>query len=268
VQVVGGADHGCALLSNGRAGCWGSAFNVNAVTTNKTGVTAIAAAASDTCIATATRADCYGRGYLLSLSGAFKQLAIDGRTDDNFLCGITMTNQVRCTTDASAASFISSAPTTAAVEVEIGNGFACARNNAGQLSCWDSGNTYSVPGTYRALSIAASICALDLATGAPDCSGIFEDTTLVAPTTAGFVDIDTEERPGAQFGTIAEYACAVSPANGLVCWGSRPAGVPASEAGDFVKIDAAPRHACAVRSNGTAKCWGNTQGAMIPAMIP
>jgi hypothetical protein len=121
-------------------------------------------------------------------------------------------------------------------------------------------------GTYKALSIAASVCVLDLATGTPTCISPSGGTAPTAPMIAGFVDIDAE----VAFSTfdVLEYACAVSPANGLVCWGSRPTGVPASEAGDFVKVDAAPRHVCAVRSDGTAKCWGNTAGAMIPAVIP
>ncbi len=268
VQVVGGSNHGCALLSNGRAGCWGSAFNVNAVTTNKTGIVAIAAESSDTCMAAANRVTCYGRGYLLSLTGAFKQLSIDGRTNDNFLCGVTTANQVACASDLFRQTFTTRVPAGSFVEVEVGSGFACARSAAGALSCWDNVESYSVQGTYKALGIASSACLLDLATGAPTCIGLADPTPLLAPTTAGFVDIDTESRPGAQLGLVDEYACAVSPSNGLVCWGTLPTLVPASEAGDFVKIDAAPRHVCAVRSDGTAKCWGNTAGAIIPAMIP
>jgi hypothetical protein len=267
-KVVGGSNHGCALLTNGRAGCWGSANNLNAVQTNKTGIVEIVAGASDTCMATATQARCYGRGYLLSLSGAFTKLAIDGRGTYNNLCGINAAGEIKCDTDNFSNSFVNNAPTTGNyVEVEVANGFGCGRTSAGAIVCWDNQQGYNVNGTFKSIALARSACLLNM-TGVAECITYDEVTTLVAPMTAGFVDIDTESRPGSQFNTTVEYACAVSPTNGLVCWGERPSGVPAAEAGDFVKIDAAPNHACAVRSDGTAKCWGNTQGAMIPSMIP
>jgi hypothetical protein len=259
-------DHGCALLSNGRAGCWGSAFNVNAVATNKVGVVTIAAGHSDTCMAAANRVECYGRAYLLGLNGSFKQISIDGRTDNNFLCGVNTANRVSCASDLFRQTFTTRVPAGSFEEVEVGNGFACARSAAGALSCWDNVQSYTIQGTYKALSIAESACMLDMATGAAVCINPAGGVAPTPPMTTGFVDIDTE----VAFGTFSAftYACAVSPANGLVCWGSPPAGVPASEAGDFVKVDAAPYHVCAVRSDGTAKCWGNSDGAMIPAVIP
>jgi hypothetical protein len=75
------------------------------------------------------------------------------------------------------------------------------------------------------------------------------------------------------------FACYITPARTLLCWGENTSGqlgdgtgdhanytgyaIPAEVLSDVVKVDGAHQHACALRQNGELWCWGrNFSGAL------
>ena len=61
------------------------------------------------------------------------------------------------------------------------------------------------------------------------------------------------------------YSCAIKEVDGKIdCWGnvpfndnpSQPGSFPSPTDGGYVKLSVESRHGCAIKTNGTAKCWG------------
>jgi hypothetical protein len=174
-------------------------------------------------------------------------------------------------------------------DVTAGTDHSCGLREDGSIACWglnDVGQTDAPAGTgHRAIVASAGgqhTCALDAAraivcwgaghagqSDAPDGTGY----RLLAVTATGGCAVDADHRvrcwgeaiPGAPesngFIMIAagsRYVCGLRHGS-VECWGWLEAGevLETPGGGDFVRIGTGYTHACALRADGSLRCWGS-----------
>lgn len=283
--ISAGQFHTCALTSAGGVKCWG--YNAggelgDGSTTNRlvpvnvaslgSDVTAISAGQTHTCALTsAGGVRCWGRN-------GFGQLG-DGSTNHSLV-------PVNVTGLGSGVTAISS-----------GNGYSCALTSAGGVKCWgaatlgdgitDSLVPVNVPGLEGGVAAISAghdhACALTAA-GGVKCWGSNAFGWLGDGSATGNnvwmppVDVSGLGSGVRAISVGAAYACALTGADGVKCWGANVFGqlgngslgdsedgslvseVPVSASvlgGDVISIRAGKDRTCALTLAGVFKCWGS-----------
>jgi len=270
-RVSAGADHTCALLTDGSIACWGHGGDGrlgDGATSNRStplrvaslgGVaTDVSAGELNTCAVVASRVRCWGAngsGQIATASG-LERSPVD----------------------------VPGVPA-AAVQVSAGRGHTCAVQSGGEVHCWGDNNDGQVgagaassvePPTLIDLMADAQevtaggthTCAL-LVGGQLYCWGRGSDGQLGNGGTA--------QRPApfrvpsftaTQVSAGASHTCALSP-SGAFCWGTNGDGQlgngltlrspsPSAVVGvtDFTFVEAGALHTCGRRGSGSLACWG------------
>ena len=129
-----------------------------------------------------------------------------------------------------------------ATEISVGETFACAKREAGEISCWGS-NSLGQLGSFE----AADMSAMPIST--------LEDVA----------------RDGIELVTAGSFhACAVLRDGGVVCWGDNlfgqlgngqertyePKKVKVARLNDAADVSASHNHTCALHETGEVSCWG------------
>ncbi len=278
-RLVLGERHGCAI-DGGLASCWGDngagqlgngTLEASATPVRVSGVASVASLAlgrGHTCAVSNGRASCWGDNG----SGALGSGPPGG--------------------------MFSSAPETVVdldgvVEVVTGEGFSCARRQAGDVACWgrgdvgqlgdgkrrDSVRPTPVPGLAKVIDLDARderVCAVTN-DGKVACWGKEADT---ADGKAGRIDAKPRSIQGvANATTVAvgvEHTCATRRGDDVTCWGSNLDGrlgagdlaersAPASVKGTkgATVVVAGRTHSCARTADGRVACWGGNRNGQL-----
>jgi alpha-tubulin suppressor-like RCC1 family protein len=262
IRIAAGGDHTCAVLTSGALRCWGrnnfgqlgrgntqnigddeTVFSANNVDLG-TGVTVkdLALGGDHTCALLTTGAvRCWGRNNWGQLGYGDTNNRGDNEPISN-LPNVSLTGTIR--------------------KLVAGDAHTCALTFAGTLRCWGRGQEGQLGQNFSGFRVS------DNAWG---------DTATRLPSMLSS-DIDT----GAQVTDVTAgdfHTCALSSDGQLKCWGwgssgqlgygstasldtPRPDGVNLDGVTAF-RISAGFGHTCALRSNGTARCWGaNSQGQL------
>jgi alpha-tubulin suppressor-like RCC1 family protein len=198
-----------------------------------------------------------------------------------------------------------------ATAVSVGSDFACAVTAAGGVDCWGSANfgeLGSNPGKLTASGVAGWVPAPIVGLTSTVAAVSAGNQSACALTTGGAVmcwgyggtgdlgngSTNSSEVPvqvtglasGAKSVAVGDnYACAVTGAGGVVCWGNNDSGVLGnnSTAGSLLPVQVVGLasgvasvstgmvSACAVTAGGAVMCWGdNTYGELgiAPAASP
>ena len=278
--IAAGSSHTCALTTRGGVVCWGNNYNgllgdgtfINSAVpvdvVGLTGVTAIAAGFYQTCALTGVGAVwCWGLDFgptggpltgkpaaAPGLQGSIVAITV-GTTHS---CALSVAGGVQCwglndygqlgAPTASMFNVITSVTglRSEVVAIATGDRHSCAVKTSGAVLCWGA-NGYGQLGdgtrTNRALPVPVT--------------GLAPEVVALA---AGY-----------------RHTCAVGRAGALTCWGQnaygqlgdgttsavsvpvRVSGLPGGVRG----VTAGQRQTCAVRTDGTAWCWGgNTRGQL------
>ncbi|WP_157370730.1 RCC1 domain-containing protein [Vulgatibacter incomptus] len=191
---------------------------------------------------------CFGSdlsGLLQPPAGSYKEVGLSYANG----CGVKSDGSIICWGD----NQIGLAPTAPFpgpfASVSMGTNVSCGIDaNDGGLLCWGEAGLTSAPaGAFTQVSSRGpNVCALD-STGAATCWGSspWQMTGLYQQIALGL-----------------DFACGLDLAGEIECEGAlTTTDVPA---GSYVFIDAGDRHACGVRLDGTAACWGDSRGGTPP----
>lgn len=277
-KIVGGAEHTCALLSNGIVRCWGSNYNGqlgdgNSATYSTSPVTVLG-------ITTAT----------------------DIATGSDHTCALLANQRVQCwgadasgqignnaaLADVASPTFISSAFADF-TRIAAGGNTSCARRSGGTVVCWGAdgegatGNNGSfvnnpVPVNVSALTDATDVsvgrghaCSVR-ATNAVRCWGAnaFGQLGNNLQTNSGVSVLVSGSLLANLVSVGGDTSCAVLANGSVQCWGSgnygqlangnttgfekTPVAIPALNL--FVKISMGLKHSCALDSSSAVNCWG------------
>jgi alpha-tubulin suppressor-like RCC1 family protein len=262
-RIAAGGDHTCAILQGGALRCWGrndagqlGRGNTANIGDNETvfsagnvdlgaGVTVqdLALGGFHTCALLTTGAvRCWGRNEVGQL-GYGNTATLGDNEPINNLPNVSLTGTVR--------------------KLVAGNTYTCALTFAGTLRCWGNGFYGQLGQNFPGWN------GIHTAFGNPNWGDSANELPSTLPS-----DINT----GAQVTDMAAgdfHICALSTDGALKCWGLgengqlgygnlNSLGIPAAGGVNLdgvtaYRISAGANHTCALRSNGTARCWG--QGA-------
>ena len=184
--------------------------------------------------------------------------------------------------------------------IAAGNGTSCAISNAGALKCWGLGDygqigdrwnldrstpteSFGMSSGVQQVSVSPtgkSVCAV-MTGGGAKCWGLNDRGQLGNSSTVqswGPANVTGLASGVAQVAVGGSYACALTTAGAVKCWGANGVGElgiapltgDQSEPKDVVGLSSGVtaigvglQHACALLSDGTVKCWGqNSDGRL------
>jgi alpha-tubulin suppressor-like RCC1 family protein/putative cell wall-binding protein len=295
-QISVGAQHTCAVITDGTARCWGYNFDgqlgdgstVNSSTpvevTGLSDITQISAATTHTCARLADgTAYCWGFNWSGQLG--------DGTTTDSVTPVAVQTSSG------------DSSPLSDVVEISAGEHHSCAVLSDGTARCWGSGfhgrlgdGTTTNSSTPVLVSGLTGVSVAQISAGPIHTCAVLTDGTARCwggnwgghlgngSTTASSTPVAVHTAAGdatplsgvVQISTSATHTCAVLEDGTARCWGSNtdgqlgngsttasstPVTVHASAADSnplsaVVEITTGYDHTCAVLTDGTARCWG------------
>ena len=297
---VSGLD-ACGLHSDGAVSCWGSnewsqcerrhticlthfsedqvfapAGKFSAIYSAGDGLYALRADGTVTCW--------YGssRGCNTRLTGTFSTISVTTR--DGF-CGIRRNGSVACS-----GSNSSNPPGGTFIAIAAGNRSCGIRTN-GSVACWggrDQGRVPAPAGTFTSLSAGQDyVCGIRTAgsvvcwghaewdpsrgtgtgtlegIGAVTCGYLIRDGGIHCSLRLGGGPTGNEDGqadpPEGTFTAISaglSHACGIRTDGSATCWGNNSHGQASAPAGDFTAISTTGTRSCGVRTNGTATCWG------------
>lgn len=242
-KVVIGNHHGCGILTDGTARCWGnndygqwvpSQDRFKSLALDKFSTCGVRTDGSVTCWGQITQH--YGPG---APAGVFTSVAsYFGRT-----CAIKVDGSVQCW------RFAPAPPTGAFKQVAPGEYHACGiRREDDSLACWgddQEGEADPPSGEFRRVSSGHSFSCGLTTSGKAQCWGWNFDGQTEAPDDT-FIDISVGQ----------DHACAVRENGTLACWGKRGVGLIEAPEGSYQRVYAGMAHSCALRDDGVAVCWG------------
>ncbi len=280
VDIAAGGYHTCAYTSAGQAWCWGANYtgalgdgtqtlsNVPVQVVSGAGVTSISTGQEHTCAVKSGQVWCWGYN-------AFGQLGNDDTVDS--------WTMVRAG-DLSGIESVSCGGNHTCAVSGSGSAWCWGRNVSGQVGDGTDGNARHQPVQLSGLTNVAAVSA-----------GRFDHTCAVMSWFAIFCwgsnefgqlgtgDQESKNEP-TQVGTDYEmiqagrdHTCALDTAGAAWCWGSNDNGrlgdgsgsnqaYPSAVAGlqaAVSSIAVGGQHSCAVRTDGTAWCWGlNDKGQL------
>jgi alpha-tubulin suppressor-like RCC1 family protein/5-hydroxyisourate hydrolase-like protein (transthyretin family) len=244
IHVARGQEHGCGVLSDGQAICWGSGSALGNGTSSSTsnappapvsGGTAFAsvhARWSHTCgLSTGGAAYCWGSSH----------------TGD----GTTTVRNVPTP--------VSGGLTFTMITAGLSQG--CGLTSSGEAHCWGTTPPTPVSGGLTFVSIDASnhTCGLTSA-GVAYCWGSNQRGQL-GDGTRDFRSAPVPVAGGLTFSAIsvgANHTCGITPSGAAYCWGLNYADTPRAVPGglSFTAIAASTLHTCGLVTGGAAYCWG------------
>ena len=233
VQVAAGANHTCALMSDGTVWCWGSGGYIQlgdpSGTTSLdpvqvslgTTVSSIAVGGNTSCaVTTAGNVLCWGRNNKGQIGNGTTQLS----------GGVTPVQ-------------LSAIPTSFTLRhLELGGQHSCATSTAGAVWCWGYANKLQLGNTANST------------------------TDQSTP-----VQTDSLGSTAASVSAGTDYSCALTTGGTVMCWGNnangqlgRGSATPATSAAptavsvgsNVAVVSAGNSHACVVTTAGAALCWG------------
>jgi alpha-tubulin suppressor-like RCC1 family protein len=281
-----GAAQSCALLSNGRAVCWGD--NTDGELGDSTENT------------TAMAVPVTGQGTFVALSAGGGVVGGANQT-----CGLLAGGTVQCwggnlfgglgngtTTGSDMPAAVQGL--TDVTAISAGFNYTCAVRSDGTVWCWGyfggmpapvgSMETTTTPVQVPGISTAIGIAADHVEGAATPCALLSGGSVTCWGTSPG----DTSGLAGAvAIGAGAGQACAVLETGAVVCWGTNSHGelgdgptdggptvassTPVTVQGivNATAIAVGFHHACALLADQTVTCWGdNSAGETIPNSLP
>ncbi|MCA9515378.1 MAG: hypothetical protein KC635_10575, partial [Myxococcales bacterium] len=291
VQFSISPDHGCAVRRTGQVRCWGGENGHGEHGSGATGYSGSGSVA----VLTLTNAVKVGAGQehtcALTADGAVYCWGRDdrGQVGNGSSSAANQLAPVPVMTD-----FNGTTPLTGAIDIAVGESFACALRIDGAVWCWGEG-VYGQLGTGQqqnvtfaqqgqatnALSIVAGkrhTCALNAA-GRVSCWGSNDygqvgiglaQSVVTTPQDVGLADV-------LALGTGALHVCAVRANGQASCWGRNdhaqigtgtasenvPTPTPVAGLSALSAIAAGDGFTCARRADGTAWCWGSGEGGRL-----
>ncbi|MDE0318603.1 MAG: cell wall-binding repeat-containing protein [Acidimicrobiaceae bacterium] len=257
--VAAGAEHTCAVAAGGSIVCWGDNSG-GQLHTPAGAFSAVAAGGRHSCALRRDggRAVCWGddsSGQLEAPEGAFSAVAagglLRGVEATGFSCALRREGASAVCWGDNSFGQVSEVPEGRFVSVAAGWGHACGIRGNGAVACWGAdhrGQVSQAPrGAFSAVAAGAwHTCALRRSSGEAACWGAHGAT----------------DPPAGAYRAIvagADVTCALRRDDAsAVCWGfdglGQVSGVPD---GAFGAIAMSAWHACAVRIEGEAVCWGD-----------
>lgn len=136
------------------------------------------------------------------------------------------------------------APPGAFASIGSGNGGFCGVRTDGTVACW-GGLNWTLPTTqYRSADV-----------GIDHVCGILEDWTLGCDQTTPPAGTFTSVSVGLSWD---RFACAISIAATISCWGANGHGQANPPSGTFTALSAGSDFVCGIRTNGALACWGGS----------
>ena len=200
-------------------------------------------------------------GYVLTVTDVTPKQVTDLKAGVQHTCALWDDGAAECWGDS--ADGRTAAPSNVRFDsIGVGSATACGITLEGSIECWGrptSGLTTPASGTnFVGVDVGVShACALR-SDGTVQCWGLMNylGLTLTTPPT----DADDNEVLFSSITVNWYYACGVTAADSqLACWG-RPDlyNLTTPPAGAFDAVTLGNAHACALKSDGTVECWGNS----------
>jgi len=141
----------------------------------------------------------------------------------------------------------------------LGDNYFCAVKDNNNLICWSRGNSGQILGKFvqvslgykNSASIHGKVCALET-TGKVLCweatytSGTF---TYYRPLEGDFIQVNAGGNTNNDF-----EVCGIKNDGALACFGSW---IKTTPSGTFTQVSVGNNYACAIRTDGRIKCWGD-----------
>ena len=294
IQISAGSSHVCAVLADSTAMCWGSntygqlgngnqttqaspvaVCSVGSCSSSLTGVSSISAGAEHTCaVMTDHTVTCWGNNSGSRLGGtagsvSTTPIAVTGVTDADKIdagtshtCIVRTTKAMRCWGTESRGALGNSSVSSSAEAVTVvsagkaimaSNDTSCAINDSDStIKCWGSNTN----GQHGVEGGGPGNLTYDMLTHDSTPSTVTYGSSVTALAIAG----------------TDSAGCAVTTANGVICWGAFE--VDASRAGaspgfgifaiepisgvsNAVAVTVGNDHGCMLLSTDVVKCWGN-----------
>jgi hypothetical protein len=254
-QVAAGANHSCALYTDGTVSCWGKNSDGQSTPPPASRFSQIAADNDFNCgLKLDGSLQCWGNnsnGQRTPPTGHFLQVA----TGAAHACAIRTDGTVSCWGLNTAGQCLP--PTGTFVQLAAGSEHSCGILTGGALACW-GGNT--VGQTVVPSGSASQLSAY----GYHSCA-VRSDSSVVCWGSNNHSESIPATGPFLQVSEGYWHSCAVRSNGSVACWGDNSHGQSTPVAGTFTQVGAGMFHTCALHSDGTVACWGdNSFGQLSP----
>jgi alpha-tubulin suppressor-like RCC1 family protein len=292
VGLVAGANHTCALQTDGGASCWGR--NSNGQLGN--GITSTNAYS-------AFRVTVIGLSNAVALAAGLSHTCALQASGTVHCWGDNQYGQLGDATLTSSNTSVAVADLSDAVAIAAGDNHTCALESNGKVRCWGNndfgqlgnGNTtgsstgVTVANLNRmavALTAGRRHTCVVLTDGSMQCwgqntVGQLGNNTITDSTrpTNVYFEVDTDlPSLGVTLAAGYGHTCSLKANNNMRCWGddkdfqlgyanpvfsyfSTP--IPVSGLSDAIAVAAGGKHTCALQANGTMSCWGSNSNGQL-----
>jgi hypothetical protein len=205
----------------------------------------------------------YAEGTGLLGDDARKAPFTDLSMADDHVCGLTTAGAAVCLPTKPEAVVPAPLPAPPAWKsLAAGTGSDCGLDELGNIACWPA----------RPPELLAAVADRLARSSTAGCSLIAGTLQCWAESEAGKTLVQAvQPESGATFASVAvggELVCALpqDPARPPACWASAATATP--EETGFGSLTVGRAHACALRANGSAFCWGANDAGQAPGSFP